>query len=151
MKKQSKQNILTAIIVILVLILAVLIFSIVYEQISTVNSEMLENNISSKDNEDDISDEQTEKTESNEEEIPGEEYVGEEEKEANEDNNNEETIINKEDKAIELAKKEWGEDDTVTFSIEEKKGSKYYVAVKSDAIVKMWYEIDTDTWEISEY
>lgn len=151
MKKQSKQNILTAIIVILVLILAVLIFSIIYEQISTVNSEMLENNISSKDNEDDISDEQTEKTESNEEEIPGEEYVGEEEKEANEDNNNEETIINKEDKAIELAKKEWGEDDTVTFSIEEKKGSKYYVAVKSNAIVEMWYEIDTDTWEISEY
>ncbi len=151
MKKQSKQNILTAIIVILVLILAVLIFSIIYEQISTVNSEMLENNISSKDNEDDISDEQTEKTESNEEEIPGEEYVGEEEKEANEDNNNEETIINKEDKAIELAKKEWGEDDTVTFSIEEKKGSKYYVAVKSNAIVEMWYEIDTYTWEISEY
>ena len=54
-------------------------------------------------------------------------------------------------KAIELAKKEWGEDDTVTFSVDEKKDSKYYVAVKQDATVIQWYEVDTNNWTISEY
>ena len=78
-------------------------------------------------------------------------YIGEEEQESN---NDEQTQVteNKDEKAIELAKKEYGEDDTsVTYSIERKDGNKYYVAVKSDATVVMWYEVDTDTWEISEY
>ena len=78
-------------------------------------------------------------------------YIGEEEQESN---NDEQTQVteNKDEKAIELAKKEYGEDDTsVTYSIERKDGNKYYVAVKNDATVVMWYEVDTDTWEISEY
>ena len=62
-----------------------------------------------------------------------------------------EKTTSKEEKAIELAKKEWGEDDTVTFSVDEKKDSKYYVAVKQDATVIQWYEVDTNNWTISEY
>ena len=60
-------------------------------------------------------------------------------------------IQNKDEKAIELAKKEWGEDDTVTFNIEKKNGAKYYIAVKKDAMVVEWYEVDTESWKISEY
>lgn len=36
----------------------------------------------------------------------------------------ENTGKSKEEKAIDLAKKEWGDDDTVTLNIEEKKGNK---------------------------
>ena len=62
------------------------------------------------------------------------------------------TTQSKDEKAIDLAKKEWGEDDdTVTFNVEEKNGSKYYVAVKKDATVISWYEVDTENWEINEY
>ena len=74
--------------------------------------------------------------------------MGEEEQEPQKE---EPTTQSKDEKAIDLAKKEWGEDDSVKFSIEEKKGSKYYVAVKRDATVISWYEVDTETWKISEY
>ena len=68
-----------------------------------------------------------------------------------ESNKEENTAKSNDEKEIELAEKEWGEDDSVKFSIEEKKGSKYYVAVKRDATVISWYEVDTETWKISEY
>ena len=76
------------------------------------------------------------------------EYADVEEKE---DFKEEIIIQNKDEKAIELAKKEWGEDDTVTFNIEKKNGAKYYIAVKKDAMVVEWYEVDTESWKISEY
>ena len=79
-----------------------------------------------------------------------EEYVGEEEKEAEQENVASQAQ-SKDEKAIELAKKEWGEDNSVTFNIEEKDGDKYYVAVKKDATSIKWYEVDTDKWTISEY
>lgn len=158
MKKQKKQNILTAIIIILVIALIMLVGSAVYEEITNINKEKLKDTVSSTEleNEDQEQEEVQEKEEEvpeepkNEEveEQPKEEYVGEEEQEVN---TKEDTTKTKDERAIELAKNEWGEDDTVTFSVEEKKGSKYYVAVKSDAIVITWYEIDTETWEISEY
>lgn len=44
-----------------------------------------------------------------------------------------------------------GRDDTVTFNIEKKNGAKYYIAVKKDAMVVEWYEVDTESWKISEY
>ena len=59
--------------------------------------------------------------------------------------------MTKDEKTIALAKKTWDGDDSVTFSIEEKKGFMYYVAVKSNATVISWYEVNTDTWEISEF
>ena len=74
------------------------------------------------------------------------EYVGEEEKVS------EEQVKQTDDeKAIELVKKEWGEDDSVIFSIENKKDNKIYVAVKQDATVIQWYEVNTTNWTISEY
>ena len=163
MKKQKKQNILTAIIIILVIALIMLVGSAVYEEITNINKEKLKETVATveKDNEDkeqdeieekdeDVSEEPTneQQEEKPEEEQPEEEYIGEEEQEVND---KEDTTKSKDEKAIELAKDEWGEDNTVTFSVEEKKGNKYYVAVKSDAIVITWYEVDTETWEISEY
>ena len=80
-------------------------------------------------------------------------YVGEEEKESQEKVKEEqkESKQTDDEKAIELAKKEWGDDDSVSFSIEEKKDTKIYVAVKSDATVIQWYEVNTSDWTISEY
>ena len=159
----KEENILTAIIIILVIALIMLVGSAVYEEITNINKEKLKDTVSSTEleNEDQEQEEGKEKEEEvpeepkNEEEEepvkeeqPKEEYVGEEEQEVN---TKEDTTKTKDQRAIELAKNEWGEDNTVTFSVEEKKGSKYYVAVKSDAIVITWYEIDTETWEISEY
>ena len=74
------------------------------------------------------------------------EFVGEEE-----NTPKQEVTENLDEKAIQLVKKEWGEDDSVTFSIEKKKGDKYYVAVKSDSAQTVWYEVDIKTWEVSEY
>ena len=87
---------------------------------------------------------------SQEKETEKEEYVGEEEKVAEQENVASQTQ-SKDEKAIELAKKEWGDDDSVTFNIEEKDGDKYYVAVKKDATAIKWYEVDTDKWTVSEY
>ena len=52
------------------------------------------------------------------------EYVGEEE-----NNSQEQTTENKDEKAIQAVKKEWGEDTSVTFSIEQKKGNIYYLHI----------------------
>ena len=95
--------------------------------------------------------EKSTKTEETEKE-PENEYIGEEERNITEAENKEATEAkSKDQKAIELAKNKWGNDDSVTFSIEEKKGSIYYIAVKSDANVISWYEVNTDTWEISDF
>ena len=125
--------------------------SIIYEEKINMSKEATQNTIES------VEEEQEENTVVEKQETPieeentvveKEEYVGEEEKEVSKE---EETYKSKDERAIELAKGEWGADDTVTFSVEEKSGSKYYVAVKSEATVITWYEVDTETWEISEY
>ena len=74
------------------------------------------------------------------------EYIGEEE------NNKENLNLSKDENVIQLVKKEWGEDNSVTFSIVDKSTSKYRVSVISEttAVLK-WYEVDTDTWEVSEF
>ena len=166
MKKQKKQNLLTAIIIILVIVLAMLVGSIVYEEMINMNRQQPQETLNPTVNED-------EENHSNEEVVPVEkedeiqvenwnevkeeektetpdneqEYVGEEESNAQE-----ETTENKDDKAIQLVKKEWGEDKTVTFNIEKKNGTKYRVAVRDNSTtVLAWYEVDTETWEVSEY
>ena len=167
MKEQKKQNLLTAIIVILVIILAILVGSIVYEEIINMNKaqslntsvptikeeEPKDDTIKEEENTED--EEQTELEEENkvEEQAPTaednkeQEYVGKEES-----NSQEETTENKDEKAIQLVKNEWGKDNTVTFSIEKKNGSKYRVAVRDNSTsVLAWYEVDTETWEVSEY
>ena len=147
MKKKKEQNILTLIIVLAIIALAIIIGSIIYEEQIGENKEAVESiaipaieekqeTIEPVESENIIKEEETE------------EYVGEEEQETQK----EETIPqNKDEKAIDLVKKEWGEDDTVTFNVEKKNGSKYYVAVKKDATVISWYEVDTENWEINEY
>ena len=147
MKKKKEQNILTLIIVLAIIALAVIIGSIIYEEQIGENKEAVESiaipaieekqeTIEPVESENIIKEEETE------------EYVGEEEQETQKE---ETTTQNKDEKAIDLVKKEWGEDDTVTFNVEEKNGSKYYVAVKKDATVISWYEVDTENWEINEY
>lgn len=153
MKKQKKQNLLTAIIIIALFALAMMITSMIYEE--KINSEKAQNVISTvaqddEKNENTVEEDNTIKNETVEEPVtePEQEYVGEEEQESSQE---EITTQSKDEKAIELAKKEWGEDDSATFSIEEKNNSKYYVAVRKDGNTLVWYEVDTETWEISEY
>ena len=169
MKKQKKQNFLTAIIVILVIVLAMLVGSIVYEEMINMNKAQSQNTSApTVENDDMVEDtnkeeelpteneeelEEDKEEEKVEEQEPTEttdqeqEYVGEEES-----NSQEETTENKDEKAIQLVKNEWGKDDTVTFSIEKKNGSKYRVAVRDGSTsVLAWYEVDTETWEVSEY
>ena len=160
MKKQKKQNLLTAIIIILVLALTILVGSIVYEEIINMNKQLAEDTSILQENQDET-DNQEEKSEKDQE-PPGieieneentsndeeqEEYVGEEEQNPEE----EDSAQNIDEKAIQLAKKEWGNDDTVIFSIVDKNDSKYRISVTKEATVLKWYEIDTKTWEISEY
>ena len=75
-----------------------------------------------------------------------EQYVGEEENDKKED-----STQSKEEQAIAAVKKQWGEDGSVTFSVERKKDTKYYVAVKSSNSETTWYEVDIETWEVEEY
>lgn len=151
MKKKTEQKILTIIIVLALVALAVLVSSIVYEEEMRKNKKAVESTATPIiENKDTDVEETTEKEENLPQEPAKEEYVGEEEKEAEQEN-----VANqaqsKDEKAIELAKKEWGKDNSVTFNIEEKDGDKYYVAVKKDATAIKWYEVDTTNWSISEY
>lgn len=154
MKKQ--QHILTLIIVLAVIGIAVVIASIIYDEKIKDNKKAVET----------ISAPQVEKDKKEEAEEPVKEeeqpevntntesnYVGEEEKESQEQVKEEqkESKQTDDEKAIELAKKEWGDDGSVSFSIEEKKDKKIYVAVKQDATVIQWYEVNTSDWTISEY
>ena len=147
MKKQKKQKFLTTVIIIALVALTLVVVYAVYrgeikEKIEGQQTpETISNAVEEPKKEEKVEEKEDEKE-------PEEEYVGEEEKESNE-----QPVITQsnDEKAIDLAKKEWGEDNTVEFSVEEKKGSKYYMAVKREATVISWYEVDTETWKISEY
>lgn len=170
-KKQKKDNALSAIIVILVIALVMMIVSIVYEEAINMQNEPaqntgagLENEKENETTEDDEEnslpdeDEENQDEETVDEENPvndeepveeKQEPVGEEEKDTQ---NTQDTAKSIEEKVINLAKKEWGNDDSVTFSIVDKNGSKYRVAVRgSETETLTWYEVNTETWEISEY
>lgn len=151
MGKKNTQRILTIIIVLAVIVLFILIGSIIYEEQMKKNKEAVESVYAPilENDSDSIEPVQIENTEI-EEEIKNEEYIGEEEQETNEKDTVSQ-IQNNDEKAIDLARKEWGEDSSVTFNIEEKDGTKYYVAVKQDATVIGWYEIDADNWKIKEF
>ena len=153
MKKKTEQKILTIIIVLALVALAVLVSSIVYEEEIRKNKNAVESTTMPTIENKNTNVEETPEKEENlpqKQESTKEEYVGEEEKEAEQENVASQAQ-SKDKKAIELAKKEWGEDNSVTFNIEEKDGDKYYVAVKKDATSIKWYEVDTDKWTISEY
>ena len=148
MKKKSKQRILTGIIVIAIIMLALVVGYAIYEAKISQKEEVPNNSETSPKIEDKKDNTVADEKEENKPDEK-EEYVG---KEENESKTPEENVqITKEEKALMLAKEKWGEDDSVTFSIEEKKENIYYVAVKSNATVISWYEIDTNTWKISEF
>lgn len=142
----NKQKILNIIIILSVIALAGIIGWIVYDQKMNSKEEVDNNKTSMTNNEvvekvDEVKEEEKQPDEE-------EQYVGEEESSSMKEEN---TAKSKEEKAIDLAKKEWGDDDSVSFNIEEKKGNIFYIAVKSDASVISWYEVNTETWEISEF
>lgn len=141
----NKQKFLNVIIIVAVIALLGILGCIAYEQ--KINSEKDKNTaISTNTNEAKNNAVETKEEKTTEE--PKEEYIGQEESETIKE---EDTQLTKDEKVIELAKQTWGDDDSVTFSIEEIKGFIYYVAVKSNATVISWYEVNTDTWEISEF
>lgn len=170
MNEQKKQSLLNVIIVILVIALVMMIVSIVYEEIINMKKQPLQNTNApivneQEENEDVEKKEEIEsdnaiteeesnvsEEENNEEQLPvedqnDEEYVGEEE-----NSTEKEPEMSTDEKAIDLVKKEWGQDNSVTFSIEKKNGTKYRVAVRdSSTTVLAWYEVDTSTWKVSEY
>ena len=154
MKKQ--QHILTLIIVLEIIGIAVLIGSIIYDEkikdnkkaVETISAPQVE--VAKNENEE----EQTKEENSPEDNSDSESnYVGEEEKESQEQVKEEqkESKQTDDEKAIELAKKEWGDDNSVSFSVDNKKDTKIYVAVHQDATVIQWYEVNTSDWTISEY
>lgn len=128
MKKQKKQSFLTAIIFILVITLVMLVGSIIYEEIinmkkqptQNVSGSLTDNNNENKEEQEDKTDDNTEiKDEEQEKEKIQEEPKQEENEDVRqEETKTEDTSKNKEDRAISLAKQEWGEDDSVIFSVE---------------------------------
>ena len=167
MKKQKKQSLLTAIIIILALALIVMVGSIIYEEKINMSKNQTQNTVIPTVKEENINDEEqlpveddntdseeivedeikdSEEEEKEEKVEDSEQYVGEEENDKKED-----STQSKEERAINAVKKQWGEDDSVTFSVERKKDTKYYVAVKSSNSETTWYEVDIETWEVEEY
>lgn len=149
MKSKNKQTILTLIIILATIALIVLAGSTIHEEQIKKNKHAIENIAIPVIKNEDIEQDESENIIEDKNDI-NEEYIGEEEQETEKEDVTNQTQSNDE-KAIELAKKEWGEDNTVTFSIEDKKETKYYIAVKQDAIVINWYEVDIENWKIIEY
>lgn len=149
MDTRKKQNILTVIIVIALIGLAVILTSMFYdEKMKAEKTSSAVSNEVTPPKEEKENNTVKEPVEEVKENTEGNTYVGEEEKESEQE---EEPKQSNDEKAIELAKKEWGNDHDATFSIDEKKGNKYYVAVKKDGNTVEWYEVDTETWKISVY
>lgn len=147
MKKQKKQSLLSTLIVILVIALIMMIGSIVYEEKININKQQAQDTIQQNEKDDTEAETSNEDELEDEEPVEEQEYVGEEENSTEED-----STLSKDEKAINLVKKEWGDDDSVTFSIVDKSGSKYRVSVISESTaVLQWYEVDTETWEVSEF
>ena len=73
--------------------------------------------------------------------------TGKEEEESNQEN----TGINKEQRAIELAKKAWGENsDAYTFSIDYIEGNIYHVQVISNAQTIGYFDVNMETEQVTE-
>lgn len=151
MSKDNKQKILTAIIIVALVALILIIAYVVYsEKISenkkdTSNTAITENLVM---NNNTIAEPEEEAKVEEKEPESNNNYIGQEE---NESTQQEDTQLTKDEKAIQLAKDKWGEDDSVTYNIEEKKGNTYYIAVKSNATVVAWYEVNIETWTINEF
>ena len=144
METREKQNLLTMIIIVAFLAITLIVGFIIYPEIIENNKSNSLNSQSTKQTENtNITTNSTQTTSTTNTETTKTEststastngYVGEEEK------------------AIELAKKEWGENDSnVTYNVEQKEGNVYYIAVRLNDQVQKWYEVNTEKWTIQEY
>lgn len=159
METREKQNLLTMIIIVAFLAIALIVGFIIYPEIRENNKSNSLNSQSTKQTEN-TNTNSTQTTSATNTETTNTEststastngYVGEEEKEIDASQTNS-TSQTKEEKAIELAKKEWGENDTnVTYNVEQKEGNVYYIAVRLNDQVQKWYEVNTEKWTIQEY
>lgn len=82
--------------------------------------------------------------------IGKEEEETQKEIEKEEKNNTTKSITEKE--AINLVKKEWGEDDTVYFTVANKDSDNYYISVNDNSTTSVlsWYTVNIKTGEVSE-
>lgn len=157
----DKQKILTIGLIITIILLIAVIFYAVYEpknnkeiidNVNNVNETMENtqiNNTNTNTSTTNTITNQVVENETIENKKDEEKYVGEEEKNTDQEATEQ---INKDEKSIKLAKQKWGENDTsVTYNIEQKENNLYYISVTRDANVLAWYEVNTDTWEISDY
>ena len=129
-----------------------MVISIIYEEQTNMIKQSSQNSTISNENKEQETVNKEEKPVENEKEQEkpvennDDQYVGEEE------NNAEQPAQSTDDKVIQLVKKEWGKDDSVTFNIVDKNGTKYRVSVTSQSTeVLKWYEVDIETWEVSEF
>ena len=164
METREKQNLLTMIIIVAFLAIALIVGFIIYPEIkennkintisnsqSTKKTESTNTTLTKTDSTSTTANTSHTNTENTKTDSTNNGYVGEEEKENN--NGDVENVIQtKEEKAIELTKKEWGENDSnVTYNVEQKEDNIYYVAVRLNDQVQKWYEVDTEKWTIQEY
>lgn len=78
----------------------------------------------------------------------GPEVVGKEEQESNQETGG----VNLEEKAINLAKKKWGQNsDTYIFKVDYVEGDIYHVAVVSNAMIISYMDVNIKTEEVTEY
>lgn len=161
METREKQNLLTMIIIVAFLAIALIVGFIIYPEIIENNKSNSLNSQSTKQTENtNITTNSTQTTSTTNTETTKTEststastngYVGEEEKESDASQTTS-TSQTKEEKAIELAKKEWGENDSnVIYNVEQKEGNVYYIAVRLNDQVQKWYEVNTEKWTIQEY
>ena len=154
---EKKQHILTLIIILAVIGIAVIVASIIYDERVKENKKAVESisapkvEVTKNDNEEEQAKEEENLPEDNSNSES--DYVGEEDKESQEQVKEEqkESKQTDDEKAIELAKIEWGEDDTVSFSVENKEDTKIYVSVNQNGAVIQWYVINTSDWTIKKY
>ena len=161
METREKQNLLTMIIIVAFLAIALIVGFIIYPEIIENNKSNSLNSQSTKQTENtNITTNSTQTTSTTNTETTKTEststastngYVGEEEKESDASQTTS-TSQTKEEKAIELAKKEWGENESNgTYKVEQKEGNVYYIAVRLNDQVQKWYEVNTEKWTIQEY
>ena len=161
METREKQNLLTMIIIVAFLAIVLIVGFIIYPEIKENNKKNIQNShsitktestntISTKTSSitQNITNANTETTKTTKTDSTNG-YIGREEM----DNEKTESIAQtKEERAIDLARKEWGENDAnVTYNVEQKEENIYYVAVRLNDQVQKWYEVNTEKWTIKEY
>lgn len=147
METSTKQKILTILIVIAVILLILIGVYVVYQEENIKTDNKVENKITNTTNNttNNIKNNEVSNTTNT---VPDDNYIGKEEEESNV---KEDTELTTDEKALKMAKERWGEDDSVTFNIEKKNGNIYIISVNSNATTVFWYQVNTKTWEISDY